>query len=87
MSFCIEDLETSLCEKELSQNLSLSAGQSIAMEELMKSLQRLGFEYHEYEKKGSYIRKGDIIKIVLPQNGTVSLNFWGDTIDEIFTES
>ena len=83
MSLCASELETLLSLKELSSELTIGTGQDLILDDLLKALQHLGYEYHEYEKEGSFVRRGDTIKIQLLYSGTLTLHFWGNTLDQI----
>lgn len=83
MSLCVSELETLLSLKELSLEFKIQTGQDLILDDILGALQNLGYEYHEYEKEGSFVRKGDIIKIQLLYRGTLTLHFWGNTLDQI----
>ena len=83
MSLCVSEFEDLLSLKELSSELKIQRGQDMILDDILKALQNLGYEYHEYEKEGSFVRKGDLIKIQLLYSGTLTLHFWGNTLDQI----
>jgi hypothetical protein len=52
----IEHIDQEVSQKLLSTNITLKSWQEHDMQELMKSLNGLGYEFHEYQKPGSYMR-------------------------------
>lgn len=56
---------------------------SISMEDCIKQLQKLWYDFHEYWKSASYNKKGDIISISDPEDIRIHISFWGDEIEEI----
>ena len=53
------------------------------MEDCVKQLQELHYEFHEYEKAGSYKRQGDIISLRLMDMSQLVINFWGNEIESL----
>ena len=79
----IESLWNELESDILKNPLNIEVGYTISMEDLMKKLQDLSYEFHEYEKNGSYLRKWDTIKITLRKNESYTISFWWDEIESI----
>lgn len=78
--------DTLLCPQLLQTKLQISVGDQIFLEDMLRQLQDLSYEFHEYEKAGSYTRKGDIMRVILPDDRVCVINFWGNEIESIILE-
>ena len=79
----IEDIEKNINFQTYHKQLTLKKWESFHIEELMKELQELWYDFSEYEKPWSYSRKWDIIKIYQPQWDEVTLSFWWNEIESL----
>lgn len=82
-SICISEIENDFWVSWLENMIYLELWETISMEDLMKKLQDLEYEFSEYEKPGTYSRVWDQIKIYFPDSWSVSLSFWWDEIESI----
>lgn len=78
-----ELLESILHPQNMSQNFSLSIWDTNSLEQCMKELQELGYDFSEYEKAGSYSRNWDILKIFYPDGAYAYLSFWWNELESI----
>ena len=67
--------------------LSIHTWDTITQEEYLKSLSDIGYEFHEYEKPGSYKKQWDTIHIYdFDGITTYKISFWWNQVDEIHRE-
>ncbi|NDK10075.1 DEAD/DEAH box helicase [Candidatus Gracilibacteria bacterium] len=82
----IDDVKKEVHQKLFDSQITLQTGKSYPQLSLMEGLQEIGYDYHEYEKQGSYLRQGDIIKIFQIGGQVTLLNYWGDEIESIVVD-
>ena len=80
-------LEEQISSRTTQKFVHIKSGESYEIEHLIQSLQSLHYEFSEYEKPWSYIRKGDSIKICNPKGSSYNLSFWGNELESIHNDS
>lgn len=81
----MDDLAIMLDHKKIQDMFSLSKWDTISPEACINSLSEIGFEFHEYEKDGTYKKLWDQIKIYQASR-VYEIHFWGDEIESIFID-
>lgn len=84
----IYSLEVASLEQEISRELidtdiDIACGETVNIQNFMKDLHELWYEFHEYQKTWSYMRRWDSVHIYYPNGGSLSLSFWGDELESI----
>lgn len=79
----IDELSSNIDTDTLNTWYTLQVGKQYIMEEVLKSLQSLSYDFNEYDKPGSYKRKGDIISLTYPEGSTLSIHFWWDEVESL----
>jgi len=82
-SLVIDAIDREVSNRLLHSSLSIMSWQEYEMQNLMKQLQNIGYEFHEYKKPGSYMRTWDSIHIHYPEWWSITLSYWGDEIESI----
>jgi len=82
-SLHIDLLEQEISESLHASKLEIKKWSEIDTQKLMKDLHAFGYEFHEYQKPGSYIRSWDSLHIYYPEWGYVTLSFWWDEVESI----
>ena len=67
--------------------LMLSVGQSVMLDEIQKTLVRMGYEKeYQVENMGQFAMRGGILDVYpLTEDNPIRIEFWGDEIDSIRT--
>lgn len=82
---CIENtcFTGNIEKKGVQEGFSISSGEHIFQTSLAEKLQKIGYDFHEYEKEKSYKITGDVLSVYLKKNATLLLSFWGNEIESI----
>ncbi len=86
-SLLIQDAELFLHPHILEKEKCFSVWENISLQNAIKILLDLWYDFHEYEKLSSFRSNGDLLKITSPYNENITLSFWGDDIEEILIEN
>ncbi len=82
-SLQVEDIQNFIITQTYGKELLLKKWAQTHMEECIKWLQSCSYEFHEFEKTGSYMRQWDILRIFFPHQWKLEVSFWGDEIESI----
>lgn len=79
----VDHITQEVSKSLVKEQIHIETGIDFDMQELMKSLQNIGYEFHEYKKPGSYMRSWDSIHIYYPNGESLTLSYWWDEIESI----
>jgi len=85
-STTVDHMDAKLSLKSLSSEVNIKLWDTIDMEDVVKQLQDMHYEFHEYQKPGSYQRLWDQIKICFPDARVVNISFWGNEVEALSTQ-
>lgn len=86
-SIVIDLIDQDISNSLLQSSITISTWQEYEMQHLMKQLQDIGYEFHEYKKPGSYMRTWDSIHIYYPEWWNITLSYWGDEVESIISNN
>lgn len=79
---CIEDIQLKLEKKVIETYIDFEVGVSLNIEQCTQTLHDFWFEFHEYQKDYSFMKKWDTLTISYPKK-TLTISFWWDEIESI----
>lgn len=78
-----EDLQYPVFLKEIEKKILLETGKNYDTDALVKQFHDFWYEYHPYEKVGSFMKKGDTFTLFFENGVSLQISFWGDELESL----